>query len=109
MRGKPKTWLDGVRRFTPWVWRKCSICGHEFRKENGYKIKWVHSATLNGMSETKHLCSECAPDLRTAKKEFQKLFEIPEIPERPAPPPRPPIKTEQSDPSETAMVIVYGF
>lgn len=81
MRRKPKTWLDTVKRFTPWLWRECDSCGYEFRFEPGYKAK---KSLAIGVYINYYLCSKCAPDLKTAKSLFQKIFEIPA---RPAPPP----------------------
>lgn len=49
-----------IKPFTPWFWRTCDICGHEYNHEPIWRIIYHFSGA------TRYICKECAPNYDVA-------------------------------------------
>ena len=83
---KPVNWFKDLiwETYTFFLWKKCDVCGFEFRREKLWEIiVWPRSK-----QDKKHphiVCKHCCPTIEDAIKYREDFYN-----KRPAPPPPPP-------------------
>ncbi len=85
------TKYGSLERCNPWfLWKPCSKCKMEFRRQNGWKAFTAPYCHTPGLSDgiRRYLCEECAPTYEIANQYFLDKKWLGPRPESPTPSPK---------------------